>query len=333
MNITDVIPALEQAAGVLADLAVTSVELSTAAESARASVSALDDAIASHPELKAEIFNRIAPSAASPGTYRLRPHSISEAIDNLLAHERDGQVILARRAVAAWLAAALDAKGREVEKTEAAIAAARTPFKAQARRVADLAKAFATYPALASRIVSLFRSDVLVARFGSNAYSRVPVLGSHVSFVRTFRLPRILATPERLTATRLLGYWPPKYSDFSGLELAYYHDDERDGIAGPVYELCQKSIISDADVDRVVATAQALLVSEYKKTSAAIRELLVLDDSVTAADCAARYPDGAPILDPSMFPEHWQIGVMNKTFNGYPRVALPALDGMARAPE
>jgi hypothetical protein len=88
----DIVLALESAAGVLADSAATSVELSAAAESARASVSALDDAIAAHPEMKAEIFNRIAPPPVPPGTYRLRPHSISETVNNLLAHERDGQV-------------------------------------------------------------------------------------------------------------------------------------------------------------------------------------------------------------------------------------------------
>jgi hypothetical protein len=34
-----------------------------------------------------------------------------------------------------------------------------------------------------------------------------------------------------------------------------------------------------------------------------------------------------------MFPTHWQIGVMNKTFNGFPRIALPGIDGMAMAAE
>jgi hypothetical protein len=333
MNAADVIPALEQVAGVLADLASTSGDLDSAARLAHGAVSTLDDAIAAHPELRAESFNRVAPPAAPPGTYRLRPHSISETVDNLLAHEREGQVIWARRAVAAWLANASDTRAREVEKTENARDAARGPFAAQTRRVLDLAKAFATYPATAARIVGLFRSDTLIARFGSSAYSQVPVRGSHVNYERTIRLPRIIATPERLTATRLLGYWPPKYSDFSGLESVYYPDIESDIIAGPVYELGLKGTVSNEDVDRVVAHAQTALVAEYNRSRAEIHELVALDDQITAADRGARYPDGALIFDPAIFPEHWQIGLMGKTFNGYPRIALPATDGLPMAAE
>ena len=115
--------------------------------------------------------------------------------------------------------------------------------------------------------------------------------------------------------------------------MVYYHDTDNDLIAGPIYELSQKGPVSNEDVDRVLARAQALLVSEYSKVCAAIRELLALDDQITAADRDGRYPDGALIFDPAMFPTHWQIGVMNKTFNGFPRIALPGIDGMAMAAE
>ena len=59
----DIILALEGAAGILADLAATSVELSGAAESARSSVRSIDEALAEHPAAKAEIFGTIAPPA------------------------------------------------------------------------------------------------------------------------------------------------------------------------------------------------------------------------------------------------------------------------------
>jgi hypothetical protein len=75
MNAADVIPALEQVAGVLANLAATSVEFSAAAESARASVRALDDVLAGHPSGKAEIFGATAPPAPPSGAYRLRPRA------------------------------------------------------------------------------------------------------------------------------------------------------------------------------------------------------------------------------------------------------------------
>jgi hypothetical protein len=333
MNAADVIPALEQVAGVLANSAATSGEFSAAAELSRAAVSALDDALAGHQASKAEIFSAIAPPVAAPGKYQLRARSIVETVEAVLAHGRDGETLSARREIAVWLAAQLDVRAREAERAEAARDEARKPFAAETKRAHEFAKRFAEYPTLAARIVSLFRSDVLIARFGSSAYSRVPVRGSHINFERTIRLPRMLATPERLTATRLLGYWPPKYSDFSGLESVYYHDTDNDLIAGPIYELSQKGTVSNEDVDPVVVRATTLMVSEYSKVCAAIRELLALDDQITAADRDARYPDGALIFDPAMLPEHWQIGAMNKTFNGYPRVALPMIDGMALAAE
>jgi hypothetical protein len=333
MNMSDIVPALEQAAAVLADLVSTSAELSGAAESARASARSLDDALARHPARKAEIFGAIAPPAPPASAYRLRARSIGETIDAVLAHGCDYQTLMAQHEIASWIAAALDVRSRDAAKAEAARDEARKPFVAETKRAHEFAKRFAEYPTLAARIVSLFRSDVLIARFGSSAYSRVPVRGSHINFERTIRLPRMLATPERLTATRLLGYWPPKYSDFSGLESVYYHDTDNDLIAGPIYELSQKGTVSNEDVDRVVARATTLMVSEYSKVCATIRELLALDDQITAADRDGRYPDGALIFDPAMFPTHWQIGVMNKTFNGFPRIALPGIDGMAMAAE
>jgi len=311
----DIVLALESAAGILADLAATSVELSAAAESARASVSALDDAIAAHPEMKAEIFNRIAPP---PGTYRLRPHSISETVNNLLAHERDGQVIGARRAVAAWLAAALDAKGREVEKAESAIAAARTPFKAHAQRVADLAKAFATYPALATRVGELFVTDIDVRRRAKSAYSRVPRGASRaVGSSEAFEPPRTIAKPEILQKTvlprvhngsRIDSYFPGRHGDITFIEKQHIEFSPDAGIVGKLVELSRGAPTAEA-VDRAVAEADARLIGEFGKVIAAIAEMKALDASITEADISLRYPDGALIFAPALFPQ-WALRMM-----------------------
>jgi hypothetical protein len=318
---TDFATMLEQALGVLQNRGASAADCGAAAEQARRAVHGIDTENESAPQRESQILAAMVPAGGK---------SIVETLEAL---DKVGEQRALMRKIATALAAALDVRSRDAAKAESARDEARKPFAAETKRAHEFAKRFAEYPTLASRIVSLFQSDVLVARFGSNAYSRVPVRGSHVSFERTIRLPRMLATPERRTAMRLLGFWPPKWNNFEGLEAPYYHDDEPDRIAGPVHELCQKSIISDGDVDRVVARAQTALVSEYHRTCAAVRELLALDDQITAADRGAKYPDGALIFDPAMFPAHWQIGVMNKTINGYPRVALPVIDGMAMAAE
>jgi hypothetical protein len=312
---------LEQALATRSNRTASSAELRAAAEQARSVVVAIDAENERSPQREAEILAAMVSK------------SISETLTALAALDDEKSRRMLERKVATHLAATHDVRVHDRAKFEAERDEARKPFAAETKRAHELAKRFAEYRTLAERIVGLFRSDALVARFGSNAYSRVPVRGSHVSFVRTFRLPRVLATPERLTATRLLGFWPPKWNNFEGLEAPYRHDEEPDFIAGPVYELCQKSIISDGDIDRVVGRATALLVSEYSKVCAAIRELLALDDQITAADRAARYPDGGMIFDSALFPEHWHLGLMSKSINGYARIALPVIDGVAMAAE
>lgn len=317
----DFAAALERSLAVLSDGASSAAKLKLAAEEARRVVVTIDAECELAPARETEVLNAMAGKSLAETLAALRK----------LYDEMPNRA-LTRKIVEA-LAEQLAARSRDAAKTEAMRDEARKPFAAETKRAHEFAKRFAEYPTLAARIVSLFRSDVLVARFGSSAYSRVPVLGSHVSFERTIRLPRMLATPERLTATRLLGYWPPKYSDFSGLESVYYHDTDNDLIAGPIYELSQKGTVSNEDVDRAVARATALLVSEYSKVCAAIRELLVLDDQITVAVGAARYPDGALIFDSALFPEHWHLGLMSKSINGYARIALPPIDGLALAAE
>ena len=172
MNAADVIPALEQVAGVLANSAATSGEFSVVAELSLAAVSALDDALAGHQASKAEIFSAIAPPVAAPGKYRLRARSIVETVEAILAHGRDGEILSTRREIAVWLAAQLDARAGDAAKAESARDEARKPFAAETKRAHEFAKRFAEYPTLAARIVALFRTDILVARFGSSAYSR-----------------------------------------------------------------------------------------------------------------------------------------------------------------
>jgi hypothetical protein len=146
MNAADVIPALEQVAGVLANSAATSGEFAVAAELSLAAVSALDDALAGHQASKAEIFSAIAPPVAAPGKYRLRARSIVETVEAILAHGRDGKILSTRREIAVWLAAQLDARAGDAAKAESARDEARKPFAAETKRAHEFAKRFAEYP-------------------------------------------------------------------------------------------------------------------------------------------------------------------------------------------
>ena len=343
MNAADVIPALEQVAGVLANSAATSGEFSAAAELSRAAVSALDDALAGHQASKAEIFSAIAPPVAAPGKYQLRARSIVETGEAVLAHGRYGEILSARREIAVWLGAALDVRAREAAKAEAARDAARKPFEAETKRARELAKRIGEAPKLFKQVVSQFSADIVIANLGKAAWSRAP--RPQGSYVQTFDgiVERMIATPNVLSSVRLPGF---STHDFSALERAFHHEDEDSEEFGAVMaqrvrelrELIrnhdQRQIaISDESVARAVARAQTALVSEYNRTCAAIRELVALDAQVTAAEAGARYPDGALIFDPALFPEHWHLGLMSKSINGHPRVALPVIDGMALAAE
>ena len=205
---TDFAAVLEQALGTLSNRTTSAAELKVAAEEACGVVRAIDEAHEQAPSRESQILAAMTGGVSIAATIAALGELDEESVRRMLM-----------RKVATHLGAVIDGQSHDAEKIEKARDEARRPFAAQTRRVQELAAAFATYPTHAARIVSLFRSDALIGRFGSEAYSRVPVLGSHISFERTIRLPRMLATPERLTATRLLGYWPPKYSDFSGLEF------------------------------------------------------------------------------------------------------------------
>ena len=181
---------------------------------------------------------------------------------------------------------------------------------------------------------------------GKAAWIRAPrPQGRHAGYDIRFDdvVPRIIATQEALSSVRLPGF---SKHDLSALDRAFHHEDEDSEEFGAVMaqrvrelrELIRnhdqrRIAISDESVARAVARAQTALVSEYNRTCAAIRELVALDAQVTAAEAGARYPDGALIFDPALFPEHWHLGLMSKSINGHPRVALPVIDGMALAAE
>ena len=170
----------------------------------------------------------------------------------------------------------------------------------------------------------------MITKLGKSAYSRTPTpRGSHIAYERTFHVPRTIAMEEVLRATKLPGFWPPRYSDFSVLETAYHHDIENDRIAGPLVELCQNAdqrriVLSQDDVDRAIARAQAALVTGLNKVCAALGELLARDAEITASGRDARYPDGALIFDQTMFPENWRVGMMTR-FVSLPTISSPAL--------
>jgi hypothetical protein len=308
----DIILALEGAAGILADLAATSVELSGAAESARSSVRSIDEALAEHPAAKAEIFGTIAPPAPPSGAYRLRPRSIRETIDAVLAHGRDYQTLSAQREIASWLAAALDTRVRDSEKAEEARNKARSPFQSQTRRSQELAAAFATYPALATRVGELFVTDIDVRRRAKSAYSSVPRGPSRaVAYSEAFEPPRTIAKPEILQKTvlprvhngsRIDSYFPGRHGDLTFIEKQHIEFGPDAGIVGKLVELSRGVPTAEA-VDRAVAEADARLVGEFGKVIAAIAEMKALDASITEADISLRYPDGALIFDPTLFPQ------------------------------
>jgi hypothetical protein len=329
----DIVLALESAAGVLADLAGTSVELSGAAESARSSVRSIDEALAEHPAAKAEIFGAIAPPAPPRDAYRLRPRSIRETIDAMLAHDRDYQTLSAQREIASWLAAALDTRARDAEKAEDTRNKARSPFQSQTRRAQELAAAFATYPILA--ICELFVTDIDVRRRAKSAYSSVPRGPSRaVAYSEAFEPPRTIAKPEILQKTvlprvhngsRIDSYFPGRHGDLTFIEKQHIEFDPDAGIVGKLVELFRGAPTAEA-VDRAVAEADARLVGEFGKVIAAIAEMKALDASITEADISLRYPDGALIFDPTLFPQ-WVPRMMARWIN------LPDLRGHRVAAE
>jgi hypothetical protein len=281
------IPAFEQALRLLSQRVAPSAELSASAEEMRGAVRKIDEAEAAAPQHRASALT-IPPTERAP----------------LLA------------AIAVSIAAQLDVRACAVAEVEAFRDKARKPFEAETKRARDLAKRIGEAPKLFKQVVSQFQADIVIAHLGKSAWSRTPrPQGSQVGYDISFDdiVPRIIATQEALSSVRLPGF---SKHDFSALERAHHYEDtdsEYFGavIAQPLQELRElirnhderRVVLSDEGVARSVQRAQTALVTEYNETCGAIRELLALDAKITATDCAARYPDGAPIFDRAMFPE------------------------------
>jgi hypothetical protein len=335
------IPALEQAFSALQSRTASSSEFRAAADQARSAMRAIDEAMAAAPRREDQVLARMTPP---PESY-LRGRSIAQTREALEAMAGEDLTRALDRKIAARLAADLDALARGAEAAETVRDEKRKPFLDQTRRARDYAQRVAEAPKLFKQVVSQFSADIVIANLGKSAWSRTPrPQGSHVGYDISFDdiVPRIIATQEALSSVRLPGF---SKHDFSALERYRYEDTDSEYfgavIAQSLKELRdlirnhdeRRIVLSDEGVARAVQRAQAVLVTEYNRTCGAIRELLALDAKITATDCAARYPDGAPIFDPAMFPEDWHLGMMSKSINGYPRVALPSLDGLARAAE
>lgn len=309
--------ALEQPLAVFSNRAASSVALRLAAAQAREAERAFDEANTSAPHRRAQILSNMRPPLAN----------IEAALAALDGEDRTRAL---HREIASAIVAQLDARAGEAEKAERARDEARKPFHEQTRRVHELAARFAEYRNLAERVVQLFCTDVAVRRLGKNAYSRLPrPQGSHVGSIQTFRLPRVIARPEVLAATTLpcvekghwtSNFWPGRHDDHSWIDRVDYEFSDV-AIISPLQLLARGATVG-ADVDLAVAEADAVLVAEFGKAIAAIHELVRLDAEISAADLAARYPDGGPIFDPALFPD-WKLAAMKNW------IRLPSL-GAAR---
>lgn len=307
--------ALEQSLATLSNRTAPAQELRGAGEQALAAVSEIDAKADLAPQREAEILRA------------MTSKSLGETLEALEALDKEGEQRALMRKVATHLATALDAGVRERAKFEAERDEARRPFAAQTRRAMEFAeKIVAIYAPNAASIVHLFQDDVLISKMGANTYSALPApRGTHVSYVRTWHVPRVLAAA--VGATKLPEFWPPRYNDFTILEQRVHFEEDDDEIVRPIRALIKRGPTAESEVDAAIARAQALVLAEYRKAADAIGDLLRLDATVTAADRELKYPDHAPVFDPALFPSYWIAGLMNR------RVVLPSLDGLARAAE
>lgn len=337
----DPIAALEQAHAALQNRTASAAQFKAAAAQARAAVSAIDETIAAAPQREDQVLARMTP----PPVAYLPGKSIAQTREALEAMAGEDLTRALDRKIAARLAADLDALALKAEAAETARDEKRKPFLDQTRRARDYAQRVAEAPKLFKQVVSQFSADIVIANLGKSAWSRAPrpqgrSVGYYIGFDDV--VPRIIVTQEAMSSVRLPGF---SKHDFSALERYRYEDTDSEYFGAVIAQSLQelrelirnhderRIVLSDEGVARAVQRAQTVLVSEYGRTCGAIRELLALDAKITPTDCAARYPDGAPIFDPKMFPENWHLGLMSKSINGYARIALPPIDGLALAAE
>jgi hypothetical protein len=307
---------LEAALATRSNRSATSGELKAAADHARGFVRELDAESERGPQREAEIL------AAMTST------GIQKTIEALASLDSEGERRAHLRKAATALGAQIDARASDVAKAETERDERRRPMAAETRRATDLAeKVRSVYALAAARIVDLLRDDVLISGIGKSAYGYLPPpSGTHVSYVRTWHVPRILSTDAIMTAIKLPDHWPPRFSDFSILEQRHFEEDDSE-IIRPLRSLINKRPLSESEVDAAIARAHGLLLAEYRKAVDAIEGLLRLDATVTAADREVKYQDHGLVFDPALFPSYWIIGRMRQ------RIALPPIGGLAVAAE
>lgn len=229
----DPILALEQSLAVLANGAAAAAMLKLAAEEARGAVRGIDEANEAAPKRRAAVLANTKPLADMV--------ALLEALDG------ENKTRALQREVAVVVAAALDTRARDAEKAEDARNKARSPFQSQTRRAQELAEAFATYPALATRVGELFVTDIDVKRRAKSAYSRVPRGPSRaVGYSEAFEPPRTIAKPEILQKTilprvhkgnRTDFYFPGPYGDIKFIEKQHIEFGPDAGIVCELAEL------------------------------------------------------------------------------------------------
>jgi hypothetical protein len=262
---TDFATLLEQAHAVLLNRTASVAQLRDGAEQARGVVRGIDTESESAPQREAQILAGM----ASPGG-----PSMDYVLKALASLDDEFVTRALRRKVAVGLAAQLDERVREVEAREAA----KPPE--QVRREQEHARLEAQREALFARVPVLFRTDFMISKLGAAARSRTPrPVGSHVAYAQDYGVPRVLATQNVMTSTRLPGHWPPRYDDFARLEWPNSVYEEDEAIVGPLRQLCQKGAVSEDEVSRALDRAQATLLREFAQVCTAIR---------------GYYPDGLP---------------------------------------
>jgi hypothetical protein len=237
---------LEQALATLSNRTASSAELGAGAELARSVVVAIDAESERSPQRESEIMAGMASVGIQP------------TLKALVELDKGGEHRALTRKVAVALAAALDARAIEMAAAERA----RDPA---VQREAQLQALFAKIP-------TLFRTDAVVSQLGKSAWSRTPrPKGSHVSYAQDYSVPRVLATQNVMTSTRLPNHWPPKYSDFAVIEWPNSVYDEDEAIAGPLRLLSEKSSPSEDEVQIAIERAQNVLLNEFARVCAEIR--------------------------------------------------------------
>jgi hypothetical protein len=315
------IPALEQSLAVLSNAAASAATLKLAAEEARGVVRGIDEANEAAPKRRAGVLANTKP--------------LADMVASLEAIDGEDRTRALQREVAVAVAAALDVRARDSEKAEEARNKARSPFQSQTRRAQELAAAFATYPALATRGVELLVTDIAARRLAKSAYSSAPRhSGSSVGHIYEFSSPRVIATPEILQKTilprvskgnRIDSYFPGRYGDLTIIERQDCEFDPDAGIVGELAELSRGAPTAEA-VDRAVVKADARLLTEFAKVVASIASLKAMDAAITADDVGLRYPDGGKIFADELFPQ-WAPRTMARW------ITLPDLGGYRIAAE